>query len=267
MDWFLYACPHFLTKKNDQVHTHYQPIIQFLRTYEWVGYVGLNKNDKTLGNLEVLVRENRQFFYVCDILKMKILFTCGDLEKLNGTRAEDLDFSTFFLRTHPEDQPRHAIARTKTLHVSQDIFFNRTPVLIQSSNFRQLGANESYFDMLYQVYIFISEHTKPTVYMALLLTNIDRFKLGIKKSHYYLGSDSANFRYPDEELLSIGHQLSSREFQIIKLISEGMRSEEIAEKLFVSLNTAKTHRRNILRKTGMNTTHELIYDLIAKGML
>ncbi len=247
--------------------TDYLPILRFLKSYESIGFSGINRADKTVVNLEDLIRENRQFFYVCDILKMKILFSCGDLEELNGEKTENLDFSTFFVRSHPDDQARQAVARAKTVHASQEVFFRKLPSLIQSSNFRQRDAVGQYFDMLYQIYFFYSESPSSTVYMALVLTDIDHFKLGRKKSHYYMGDDFSNFRFPDEELLDIGHQLSSREFQILKLISEGMNSEEIANKLFVSVNTVKTHRRNILRKTEKSTTHELVYELIAKGIL
>jgi len=47
-------------------------------------------------------------------------------------------------------------------------------------------------------------------------------------------------------------QLSIREKQILKKISFGYSSKEIAAGLFISLNTVNTHRKNILRKLGVN---------------
>ena len=44
--------------------------------------------------------------------------------------------------------------------------------------------------------------------------------------------------------------LTRREVQILKLIGEGMSSNEIAGAMFLSPNTVCTHRKNILRKTG-----------------
>jgi DNA-binding NarL/FixJ family response regulator len=44
--------------------------------------------------------------------------------------------------------------------------------------------------------------------------------------------------------------LSSREEDVLKLIAEGMRNQEIAEQLYISINTVQHHVRNILRKTG-----------------
>ena len=75
------------------------------------------------------------------------------------------------------------------------------------------------------------------------------------------------FRYPDDQLLMLGHVYSDREFEIIKLIETGMSSEEIAEKLFLSVHTVNTHRRNILEKSGKPSLSELIYDLMERGVL
>jgi len=44
--------------------------------------------------------------------------------------------------------------------------------------------------------------------------------------------------------------LSSRETEIIQLIAAGMTNKEIAEKLFLSIHTVKTHRKNIIKKIG-----------------
>ena len=51
--------------------------------------------------------------------------------------------------------------------------------------------------------------------------------------------------------------LSKKEKEILKLVTSGMRSKEIAEKLFISKNTVDTHRRNIHRKLNTTNTAEL----------
>ena len=44
--------------------------------------------------------------------------------------------------------------------------------------------------------------------------------------------------------------LTGREVDVLTLIAEGMRNQEIGEELFISINTVQHHVRNILRKTG-----------------
>lgn len=53
-------------------------------------------------------------------------------------------------------------------------------------------------------------------------------------------------------------KLTSREIQIIQLIAQGMTNREIAEELSLSVNTANTHRKNILRKLEIKNTALLI---------
>ncbi len=47
--------------------------------------------------------------------------------------------------------------------------------------------------------------------------------------------------------------LSAREIEILKLLVEGYSAKEIAEKLFLSIHTVVTHRKNISQKTGIKS--------------
>jgi len=51
--------------------------------------------------------------------------------------------------------------------------------------------------------------------------------------------------------------LSEREVQIVKLVTEGFTSSDIADRLCITENTVKTHRKNIFRKLGINHNSQL----------
>ena len=68
-------------------------------------------------------------------------------------------------------------------------------------------------------------------------------------------------------MLMKGNMFSGREFEIIKLIESGLSSEEIAGKLFLSVHTVNTHRRNILAKSGKPSIADMIYELKERGVL
>lgn len=53
-------------------------------------------------------------------------------------------------------------------------------------------------------------------------------------------------------------RLTKREQQILKAISEGCTSAEIAEELFISVITVETHRRNLLQKFKAKNMIELV---------
>ena len=54
------------------------------------------------------------------------------------------------------------------------------------------------------------------------------------------------------------YKFSEREIQIIKLLSQGLTTLEIANQLFISEDTVKTHKKNILRKADVHSTPQLI---------
>lgn len=59
--------------------------------------------------------------------------------------------------------------------------------------------------------------------------------------------------------VEINHKkLSLREIEVLGLIMQGLTNQNIAEKLFISYETVKSHRKNILEKTGAKNTASLI---------
>jgi len=56
----------------------------------------------------------------------------------------------------------------------------------------------------------------------------------------------------------IGERLTSREREIVQLLSEGKSSKEVASALSISVKTAETHRSNIMRKLNIHSVSELV---------
>ncbi|MGS2763015.1 response regulator transcription factor [Sinomicrobium sp. M5D2P9] len=61
-------------------------------------------------------------------------------------------------------------------------------------------------------------------------------------------------------------ELSPREKEVLHLLGEELTSKEISEKLFISVNTVETHRKNILLKTGSKTTTGAVRYAIESGL-
>ncbi|GAB5522816.1 MAG: response regulator transcription factor [Roseivirga sp.] len=64
-----------------------------------------------------------------------------------------------------------------------------------------------------------------------------------------------------------GIPLTDREIEVLKLIADEHSNPEIAEKLFISIRTVDTHRRNLLEKIGAKNTAGLVKYAIQKGLL
>lgn len=61
--------------------------------------------------------------------------------------------------------------------------------------------------------------------------------------------------------------LTATEAEIVKAIAQGKTTKEIAEERFSSIHTITTHRKNIFRKLGVNTAHEVIKYAIRAGLV
>jgi DNA-binding NarL/FixJ family response regulator len=61
--------------------------------------------------------------------------------------------------------------------------------------------------------------------------------------------------------------LSSREIEVLRLIAQEYSNPQIAEKLYISIRTVDTHRRNLLAKLGVKNTAGLVKYAIRKGLL
>ena len=73
-----------------------------------------------------------------------------------------------------------------------------------------------------------------------------------------------NQQQVDEERPSI---LTETETEIVKAIAQGKSTKEIAAERFSSVHTITTHRKNIFRKLGVNTAHEVVKYALRAGLI
>lgn len=81
------------------------------------------------------------------------------------------------------------------------------------------------------------------IWLALKLAKPKKETIVIEKEVFI----TAEEQKPDLTVASI-HNLSKRETEVLALMGKGMSNAEIADQLFVSLNTVKTHSSKIFEK-------------------
>ncbi|MCP4116674.1 MAG: response regulator transcription factor [Desulfobacteraceae bacterium] len=62
-------------------------------------------------------------------------------------------------------------------------------------------------------------------------------------------------------------KFTKKEREVLQLIAEGGKTREIAEKMFVSVKTVETHRRNIMKKLNIHTVAGLTRFAIKEGII
>jgi DNA-binding NarL/FixJ family response regulator len=68
------------------------------------------------------------------------------------------------------------------------------------------------------------------------------------------------------EQISAFSQLTDREREVLQLIAEGKATKDIAAKLYRSVKTIETHRRNIMHKLNLHSLPELTKYAVRQGL-
>jgi DNA-binding CsgD family transcriptional regulator len=245
----------------------YKVFHNFIEHYLPGGFMDISLTDPQLVWIEKLLELNNQFFFVGDIIRLKVLFTSKGSYEMLGIEPGSFDPAIILSSTHPNDIKRNSHVRTLTINTGQDLFINRKGTANISSNFRLKNKDGKYRNILFQTYLFFNTVPTETVFIFMLFTDISSISTAKNEYHLFSQNETSGFRFPDAEMLNQENLFSAREYEIIQLISKGLNSKLIAEKLFLSVHTINTHRRNILKKTGNLSTVELIHTMKEKGIL
>lgn len=256
-----------MNQRKTAVSSDYELLLEFIETYSTSGFQGISREDPLMMEIEELMEENNQFFFIGDMIKVQILFTSKRSQQLLGIEPENLNPFHLFEATHPDDIQRHNMGRTQLFKIAHLLYSEKDGEWILSSNFRLRNPSGEYTNLLFQCYLYYTSIPYDTVFLLEVHTPIEK-AWGINSpNHYYSGNDLSNFRHPDEQLLSVRNIFTDREFEIIRLIHKGLDSDQISEELFLSKHTVQTHRKNILNKGGRTRLSDIIYDLVEVGLL
>lgn len=215
-----------------------------------------------------LLHRAPSFFFVFDFTSMQYLFVSDSIFDLVGFTAAEWkaggpDFS--FSRVHPDD-----VARLKTCHNALFKHYHATPAESKKGfkygyEVRWRTREDKYVWLLQQgIFLDVDKEGRPVVSFD-VLSDLTGFKhdnilsLSVTPS----GGEKTSMRFP----LTGDLVLSNREIEILNLLCEGHSSQEIANKLFISPHTVKTHRRNMIRKASVNDTTALVFYAKRNGLI
>ena len=78
---------------------------------------------------------------------------------------------------------------------------------------------------------------------------------------------AAHFRNPAAGADEMLGRLTPREREVLQLLAEGYSAREIASKLYLSVKTVETHRRNIMEKLGVHSLAGLTKCALQAGLI
>ena len=112
------------------------------------------------------------------------------------------------------------------------------------------------FDHAFEIYIgaIAIVFTGLGIWLALKLTKPKIERVVVEKEIYIEKNKAFVFNEP--EMLRLG--LSKRELEVLQLMAGGLSNGEIAERLFLSLSTIKTHGANLFIKLDVSRRTQAI---------
>ncbi|WP_316842213.1 LuxR C-terminal-related transcriptional regulator [Pedobacter gandavensis] len=214
------------------------------------------------------------FYYVVDFCDKKIKYVDPGIADVLGLDPTSATVDDILGRIHPEDV--NYVAQTESVSVRFMLDqMNKESIKSYyktSYCFRFKLADGSY-ELFHNESVYLSKDDSGRIAQVLHIhTNVNHItsvnnympSLVDTKGSKKMWPVNVN-REPESHALNL--QFSKREMEIIKLIALGYKSEEIADSLFISLHTVHSHRKNIIRKSGVKTSSELISLCVREGLI
>ncbi len=206
------------------------------------------------------------FLYIYNFSEGRIAYAHG-IQEILGYPNDAMDLDLLFQIIHPEDGPLVARINQCALEAMGKI---RNPVnlhdLSLSVDYRIRKADGRYIKVLDQTSVFEVENTSGKVHSIFsLCKDITGIKSSNKIGWQAHGFEFLDFEPPEGAETQLQYRPTGREMEVVRKMAQGKSSKAIAIELNISPMTVGTHRRNILQRTGMRNTPELIRHATAVG--
>ena len=210
------------------------------------------------------------YFYIFNLATAQLEYVSPNMTNILGYSENEFTTELFIQLIHPDDLPYFLSFEKKV----SEFFTNLTPTgyfkYKVRYDYRVKKSNGEYIRILHQVVTLGSTENGGANKTLGIHTDINHIKtegtpmlsfIGMEGEPSYINVEVEKILLPTKEILS------RREKEILRHVIQGFKSEEIAELLFISKNTVKNHRRNILAKTNTSSTAELVSKAIKKGWI
>ncbi|HEY3606212.1 MAG TPA: LuxR C-terminal-related transcriptional regulator, partial [Pseudonocardiaceae bacterium] len=108
---------------------------------------------------------------------------------------------------------------------------------------------------------------RPIVQAPLRLRRLIRQNPELTRRHGWLGPDAIGIPNDDRMTPALVEPLTNREREVLRHMAALLSTEEIAQAMFVSVNTVKTHIRGVLRKLSVGRRNDAIRRAWEIGLL
>lgn len=194
---------------------------------------------------------------VFDLHKKEHIYNSFNLKNLFGYEINDIDTKYYNSRIHPNDFiSLMEIGALVLKHFYQLPISERKNYKLQNE-YRILNSHNKYIRIIEQFQVLELDN-KGNVWLVLSTMDISPNQ----EEYNGVRSQWINMKTGNLKVIQTNNtdniKLSKRESEILSFVTDGLLSKEISKKLSISLHTVNTHRQNILKKLGANSSIEAI---------
>ena len=213
------------------------------------------------GLLERLAVVENSSMRIMDLFQKKYIFIRNRFKahlSWNESEAEERGYSYFFSLMHPDDLPLVLDTSIKSLKFLIDTEPAERMKYKSFFEFRLRDPSGQYVRFIQQNMV-LELDLKGNIWLILILLDLcpnQQDSKMFQRSMVNMRDNKVCLFNEDSHTGNI--QLSKRETEILGLLSKGMISKEIADKLFISVNTVNNHRQKIIEKMDVANTSEAL---------
>jgi DNA-binding NarL/FixJ family response regulator len=115
--------------------------------------------------------------------------------------------------------------------------------------------------------IVYSSHQFSVVFKDGQLSEVREALNAVERHARYLSQRALDVIISQQQEEQTPSLLTETEKEIVRAIALGKTTKEIASERFSSVHTVTTHRKNIFRKLGVNTAHEVVKYALRAGLI
>lgn len=210
------------------------------------------------------------YYYIVHLPQADFALISPEMEEILGYPAHTLTMRFFISIIHPDDLPWFICFGKTTAAFYHSLSATQAGCYKVQYDYRIRKSNGCYLRVLHQMLAIEADEAGIPVKTLCVHTDITHLKKEGKPVLSFIGSNGAP-SYPDVKAAaaqqSANEPFTRRETEILGLLQEGKDSKQIAGLLFISRATVDTHRKNLLKKAGVQRTTELIAMALKKGWL
>jgi DNA-binding CsgD family transcriptional regulator len=236
-----------------------------------------NAPEELLGFQLEIQKRLLEFFHVGDYYcfvfnakKADFDFVSPEVEQVLGYSAAEIDVAQIVSNIHPEDQSWFLNFENEVTKFFGRLPAEKVPHYKVRYDFRIRKRTGEYIRLLNQVVIIEHSDSFGVLRAFGVHTDITHLKAEGTPTLSFIGlnGEPSYLNVNAQEVYSTNQVvLTKREKEILHLLSVGLNTKQISHHLFLSEETVKTHRRNILRKTSKKNVAALLSSAVKNGWM